>query len=105
MCSGEKNMEIGGTSNISSLSSQPNSSIGNVTNGDKNTFFNLLVSQDREGTVFHELFLTATGNIDSCKISSIEDAKNILNGGETFKIAQPDPNQLGHLTKGISYLV
>jgi hypothetical protein len=99
-------MAFDGISKISGVSSQPNSSIGNVTNNgtnsNKKTFLNLLVSQDREGTVFHELFLTATGNIDSFKISSIEDAKNILNSGETFKIAQPNPSLPNHLKNVIA---
>ncbi len=94
-------MAFDGISKISSVSSQPNSSIGNVTNNgtndNKKTFLNLLISLDREGTVFHELALTEFGHIDTGKIGSIEDAKNIMNSGETFKIAQLDPNLPKHL--------
>jgi hypothetical protein len=89
-------------SKISGVTTQPNSSIGNVTNSNKKTFLNLLISQDRQGTVFHELFLTTTGNIDSCKIGSIEDAKNIMNSGETFKIAQQNPSLPNHLKNVIA---
>jgi hypothetical protein len=63
---------------------------------DQDKHFNLFVSQDRNGTVFHELCVT-TGNIDSCRIGNLQDAENIMNSGQTFKIAQPDPNLPNHL--------
>jgi hypothetical protein len=81
-------------SSISSVTSKPVSNPENTTGKDK--FFNLFISQDRDGTIFHELCLT-TGNIDSCRIGSLKDAENIMNSGETFKIAQPDPNLPKHL--------
>lgn len=102
-------MSIDGISGISSISNQSinriDNAIDNLGYAPKNdTFYNLLISQDRDGTVFHELCLT-TGNIDTCKISNPKEAENVMKSGETFRIAQADPNQPSHLTRGISYLV
>jgi hypothetical protein len=98
-------MSVDGISGISSIRSNPVGAVDNATGNignatGKDSFFNLFVSQDRDGTVFHELAIT-TGNIDTCKISSIKDAEIIINSGETFKIAQPDKNQPTYLTDGI----
>jgi hypothetical protein len=84
-------LEIPGISNVTS---KPVSLPENI--GDQGKQFNLLISQDRNGTIFHELCLT-TGNIDSCKIGNLQDAENLMNSGQTFKIAQPDPNLPNHL--------
>ncbi len=60
------------------------------------TFFNYLISKDRDGLELHELCLN-TGNIDSCKISNPADAKEVYLNGAQFVTGKPDPNQPGYL--------